>query len=133
MPTTHKSTAPSPGAQPADNDAVAHMLTPEWAVEFWPRVEKLLDRAYEFADEIMPPTVIQDLFRRNRQLWIVSDGESVLAAVLTRIVQLRSCRAVQITACGGHASDRWAHLISKIEEFARYEGCSKIQIEGRLG
>lgn len=101
--------------------------------EIWPGVAKMIDEAYKFADEIMPHDLLDQLRSGHRQLWIVWDGRQVLAAVMTRIVQLRSCRAVQITAAGGTAVERWKDLIVLIEDFARHEGCRKVVIEGRPG
>lgn len=101
----------------------------------WPHVEKLIDKAYKFADEPIPTDLIEQLSRGQRQLWIAWDGRRVVAAALTRIVQLRSCRACQLTALGGIEGERgrWVHLISLIESFAESEGCARVQIEGRVG
>jgi len=76
------------------------------------------------------------LKRRLRQLWVVWDGEQVIAAVMTRIIRLKSAddaKACQITAAGGLSVHRWKDLISTIEAFAKQEGCRKVTIEGRPG
>jgi hypothetical protein len=38
-----------------------------------------------------------------------------------------------IVACGGSDMPRWLHLIEKIEDFARAEGCAATRIIGRKG
>ena len=101
--------------------------------EAWPGVAKLIEEAYKSSDENVPPDTLAQLRMGHRQLWVVWDGRQVLAAALTRIIVLRSCLACQITACGGHDGDRWINLISRIEEWAKAEGCGKVQVEGRLG
>lgn len=114
--------------------AVDAYMAPRDSVHLlWPGVAKMIEEAYTFADEIMPPDILDQLRSGHRQLWIVWDGRQVLAAVMTRIVQLRSCKACQITAAGGKEADAWKHLITLIEDFARYEGCRKVTIEGRPG
>jgi len=109
------------------------MISPEQLELVWPAVEKMIDQAYKFADEIVPPDLLEQLRQHYRQLWIVGDGEKILAAVMTKIILLRSGRCCLITACGGTQGDRWLHLIKEIEAFARFERCGKVQIEGRTG
>lgn len=101
--------------------------------QVWPGVAEMIDEAYKFADEIMPHDMLDQLRSGHRQLWVVWNGEAIIAAVMTRIIQLRSCRAVQITAAGGTAVELWKDLITLIEDFARNEGCRKVTIEGRPG
>lgn len=110
-----------------------YMIPRDSVDQAWPGVAKMIDEAYKFADEIMPFDILDQLRSGHRQLWVVWNGESVVAAVMTRIIQLRSCRAVQITAAGGTEVDAWKDLITLIENFARHEGCRKVTIEGRPG
>lgn len=111
----------------------AYMISPDQLDLVWPSVEKMIDQAYKVVDEIVPPDLLEQLRQRHRQLWIVGDGEKILAAILTKIVQLPSCRCCLISACAGTEGDRWLHLIEEIEAFARFEGCGKVQMEGRIG
>lgn len=97
------------------------------------KVAKMIEEAYKSADEIVPPDILDQLRSGHRQLWVVIQGSQILAAVMTRIIQLRSCRACQITAAGGTGVERWKDLVSLIEDFARHEGCRKVVIEGRPG
>jgi hypothetical protein len=87
----------------------------------------------KFADEDVPPDLIDNLRSGHRQLWVAWDGSKVLAAAITRINVQRSGLACQIAACGGTEGERWMHLISRIEDWARAEGCRKVVIEGRPG
>lgn len=113
--------------------AEAYRINPGDVDQIWPGVAKMIEEAYKFADEIMPFDILDQLRSAHRQLWIVWNGEKVTAAVMTRIIQLRSCRAVQVTAAGGTELEEWKDLLSLIEDFARYEGCRKVIIEGRPG
>lgn len=117
----------------ADSKAAAYVVPRANVDQVWPTVANLVDEAYKFADEIMPHDMLDQLRSGHRQLWIVWNGEAIVAAVMTRIIQLRSCRAVQITAAGGSELEAWKDLITLIEDFARAEGCRKVTIEGRPG
>lgn len=110
-------------------------IVPRGAIpQVWPGVAEMIDAAYKSADEIMPRDILDELCSGHRQLWVVwSEEKEILAAVLTRIVQLRSCRAMQINACGGVQVERWAHLVALIHAHAKAEGCRKVTIEGRPG
>ena len=38
-----------------------------------------------------------------------------------------------IVACGGRHLSKWKHLIARLEQFAKAEGCKSIAIMGRRG
>lgn len=114
-------------------DEQAYCVPRENCAEVWPGVAKMIEEAYKFADENVPPDTLDQLRSGHRQLWIVWDGRTVLSAALTRINVQRSGLACQIAACGGTQGDRWIHLIKRIEDWAKAEGCRKMVIEGRMG
>ena len=56
------------------------------------------------------------------------------AAFVTRIVIYPHCKALQITSCGGRNLRKWLPEAEKLfEAFARYHGCSRLEIIGRKG
>lgn len=110
------------------------MASPDDVDRIWPgRVAKMVEQAYTFADEIMPPDMVDLLRLRHRQLWIVWDGAQIIAAGVTKIILARSGKACLVTAAGGKDLPEWTHVISTIEDFARREGCKRVIIEGRPG
>lgn len=113
--------------------AKAFMLDAAQVDDVWPAVANRIDEAYKSADETMPHDILNQLRSGHRQLWIVWNGEAVIAAVMTRIIQLRAYSAVQVTAASGEDVGEWKDLITLIEDFARHEGCRKVIIEGRPG
>lgn len=133
MPTTPKPTAPSATSSSAAIDLSCFYVPARVVDRVWPAVEKTIDAAYKEADAEVPPNVIDELRRNQRQLWVCYDGRTILFAGLTRLVKLRSGLACQITACGGSDSDRWVHLLATIESFALRAGCRKVFWEGREG
>lgn len=114
---------------------VAYIIPPSMVAKAWPGVESMIDGAYESADELMPADIVDQMRDGFRQLWVVWDGDidEVVAAVMTRVVLMRSGRVCQITAAGGDHVNQWAHLITLIEQYAKAERCSKVMIEGRAG
>lgn len=114
--------------------ASAYLIPKESVEQVWPGAVAMIDEAYASADEVMPTDILDQLRSGHRQLWVVwGDEGKVLAAVMTRVIKMRSCTACQIMACGGDDGERWMHLIARIHEYAKGEGCSKVLIEGRSG
>lgn len=68
----------------------------------------------------------------RRQLWLVLDGKTIVGAAVTRLVTDGAC---EITALGTDpgAGHNHFHLIDRIEDFARAEGCDAVRIIGRPG
>src|SRR5882762_4946162 len=100
-------------------DEQAYCVPRDNCAEIWPGVAKMIEEAYKFADENVPPDTLDQLRSGHRQLWVVWDGRTVLSAALTRINVQRSGLACQIAACGGTQGDRWIHLIKRIEDWAK--------------
>lgn len=132
MPTQPQQIERSPSRSP---EAVeVYCIQPENVHRIWPgRVANMVEKAYTFTDEIMPPDLMAQFQQSFRQLWVVWDGEQIIAAGVTRIIQLKTCKACQIVSAGGGSAQRWKHLITRIEDFARSQGCRKVTIEGRPG
>ncbi|MGB1214835.1 MAG: hypothetical protein ACPG4X_15825 [Pikeienuella sp.] len=79
-----------------------------------------------------PEDLVADIKDRKRQLWIaVSKGE-VKAVLLTSISddRLKTC---MVTHCAGENARAWLHLFNVIEEWARAEGCKRIEATTRPG
>jgi len=77
--------------------------------------------------------VSTDVLAGRNLLWLVWDGTEIYAAVVTSLVIANGRKSCIIVACGGRGVDEWLHLISKIEDFARAEGCQSMAIMGRAG
>ncbi len=62
-------------------------------------------------------------------VWLAWDGENILAVAVTQVTG----DICTIVACGGRGLKLWYGLISKLEEFARAEKCTRMRIIGRKG
>lgn len=78
-------------------------------------------------------SVEQDVKTNLALLWLAWDGATVLAAAVTQLTENNGLKVCTIVACGGNDRGRWLHLISKLEEHARDEGCARVRICGRRG
>jgi hypothetical protein len=69
----------------------------------------------------------KDILIGGSLCWLAWDGESILAVAITEVTS----DICTIVACGGRGLRLWAGLISKLEAYARDEGCSRMRIIGR--
>jgi hypothetical protein len=66
-------------------------------------------------------------------LWLAWNGARIEAAATTELAIPNGVKVCVIVACAGQERGRWIHLIEKIEDYARAEGCSAVRIIGRRG
>ena len=107
-------------------------VPPDRAAEYFDPVENLIRKALirgltDFE------AVKQDVIHGRALLWMAWDGTRVYAAAVTQIAIANGRKFCTIVACGGEQVIKWQHLIEKIEEYAKGEGCSSMAIFGRKG
>ena len=107
-------------------------VPPDRAADYWHAVESLIRPALEnsLTDFDM---VARAVCNGEMLLWLTWDGTRIYSATVTQLSVSNGKRFCTIVACGGSEMSRWIHLIDKIEQFARDEGCASIVIIGRLG
>ncbi len=99
--------------------------------EFWPYAEPLLKAATERCGEWSIGEIRREI-DKGALLWIVWNGEQMLAAAVTRLIQTKKGLCLQALACGGENQD-WRRLYEEIEDYGRNEGCIISRIGGRPG
>lgn len=75
-------------------------------------------------------SVLRQLVSGDNQLWVV--GES-LGVVVTAILHYPHRRVLRVEWLAGERFDEWAHLIGVLEDWAREQQCSSVEIAGRMG
>lgn len=101
----------------------------------WDIAKPFIKRAYEAIDAPVPERMFNLLVEGRQLLWIVVDDNLkpiyvFVTELYTRPSGAKVCRLV----CGaGERMTEWLALQSKLEAYARAEGCSKIVAEGRPG
>jgi hypothetical protein len=103
-------------------------VDPKDVDQVWPYAGGLIRSAVErtglsdFAD------IEKDVMSGDQLLWLVI-SDKIEAAGTTHL----SRGVCTITACGGHLMDRWVKLHSRIEKYAKDEGCHTVRLYGRKG
>lgn len=112
---------------------VLKCINPADVEMLWPYVNDLIEAAVEKTRLSDLGVVQRDLFNGSALLWIVWNGDVVMAAAATQIVVANGEKYCDITVCGGHDSKQWLPLIAGIEAYAKREGCRAMRIFGRKG
>lgn len=100
----------------------------------WPIAKRMIEAACRRTGLSSFCDIEDDVLCGDELLWLAWSGERIEAAATTRLSVTECAKPVcELTACGGENMDRWLPLLSKIEEFAKNEGCSCVRIIGRMG
>lgn len=69
------------------------------------------------------------------QLWIAWDTQErdALAALVTEICDYPTRRVARALLLAGRQANRWRHLVTTLESWARGEGCAALEMVGRPG
>lgn len=113
-------------------------VAPDRIGEIWPHVRAFVEAAFaECRGDDDAELVHDDLAAGRALLWIAWDdaGKRIVAASTTKLLDVKRGKVCLITSCGGRGvgSNRWVHLISDIESYAKAEGCKYVRFEGRRG
>jgi hypothetical protein len=81
--------------------------------------------------------IARDILSGRALIWLAVSGESggvtSVAVASTCLQQTDAGKICVITACAGTNMPRWLPLISRIEAYAKEEGCACVRIFGRRG
>lgn len=113
-------------------DAVA--IPAEHVSQVWPMAEAWIDAALD-RDRTHTPEQVAALCEAGRvQLWVVWGEGRAWAAVVTEIIVSPLKKVANIWLVGGSHRKKWAEiLLSRVEEWARAQGCSSVRAVGRKG
>lgn len=80
------------------------------------------------------PGILDRVAREHWIIWLVWDGEKVLAVLATELYfDVSNVKVCMIRFCTGEGAKGWVHLIEQIEDYARIEGCEKFDLVARKG
>ncbi|SRR6266852_6020553 len=108
-------------------------VDPARVAEIWPHVTHLICRAMERGGMGDFGEVARKVMRGDALLWLAWDGARVIAAAVTELNAVGAVKTCTILACGGDGFCRFGHLLARLEDFARAEGCRRMRICGRPG
>lgn len=78
-------------------------------------------------------SVEADVLAGRALLWLVWNEPDIEGAAVTQVTKTESSKVCTIVACGGGGMRDWVHLIGKLEDYARQQGCNCVRIAGRKG
>lgn len=77
--------------------------------------------------------LLQKFVNGEWQLWIVWDGKPRAIVGTELYLEMTGMKCCMIRFCTGSGAPEWQHLLSKIEDWARSEGCSYVDMLARKG
>jgi len=94
----------------------------------WDSVRPLLAKAIEFnRGEFGLEEIKFNLEFNKNNLWCVSKGDKIRAALVTEICSYPRFNSLNILLMGGEATKEWSALFPMLEHFARLYNCQFIE------
>jgi len=99
----------------------------------WKDVERVLKRSVDTATgKVNLIDVLHGILNDTYVLWVVFDGEEVIAAITTRIIEYPQRRSMALDWVGGSRMKEWQDMaIQKITDFAVLNDCQHLEGYGR--
>lgn len=99
----------------------------------WKDVERVLKKSVDTATgKVKLIDVLHGILNDTYVLWVVFDGEEVIAAITTRIIQYPQRRSMALDWVGGSKMKEWQDMaIEKITDFAVSNDCQHLEGYGR--
>lgn len=102
---------------------------------FWPLAEPYIKRALDHTRGEFTPEDIK-LFCKDRviQLWLVSEGERIIAAATTEVVTFPREKQCRVVTVAGSKAVEWTQLLVKVlNDWAKEQGCTAMHAFVRKG
>lgn len=103
-------------------------VAPDRIFDFWTHARPLIKAAIDRTELSDFADIENDVLEGKQLLWL-SWSDHIEAAATTHLAR----NICTLTACSGHQRERWLPLFSRIEKYAKDEGCSRMRIWGRPG
>jgi hypothetical protein len=113
------------------------MLSPQEVLRLWPTIEQDVAKALVHGiDELTPFDICRQALDGKIQVWLTVDTDkNIVCTTTTRFLSYPGTKALQIITCTG-TGRRWEeffHQHRAVEDFAKAQGCTSIQVWGRKG
>lgn len=110
-------------------------LAPETAAAQWDTLRPLIDEGFAVGGDLMPDDMLELIGDGKVLVWVAVDDETakVHAAMTTELVPMRIGLVCWMGQCAGDRMREWRDFHTKIEDYARGEGCVKTILKGRFG
>ena len=106
----------------------------------WGMIEKDIKSALAYSSQLTDSDFVFDLAKEGKfQIWVLWDKEQkkteqkYFGVVVTELIKRKFGKVCHIYIMTGRQRNKWQHLISKIENFAKEEGCEMMELIARPG
>lgn len=100
----------------------------------WPHIaEGMKECCRRSGGDITPDWLFMQCRKGDALLFIVTEGDALLAAMVCTSGQWGSSRVLRIVGATGWAIDRWIDELTEYREWVDRLGFSKVVFEGRAG
>jgi hypothetical protein len=103
-------------------------------------VEKDIKSALAYSSQLTDSDFVFDTLKEGKfQLWVLWDKKQSKAVdkyfgvVVTEIIKRKFGKVCHIYIMTGKQRTKWQHLITKVEDFAKQEGCKMMELIARPG
>jgi hypothetical protein len=111
-----------------------HGIPPEQVEEVWPLVEQwIIDSADRTRGKYSADDIKSGLLSGHAQLWLWHSPTAIGVIVTTISVYPQNRCCIVSTGCGTNADEWWEASLERLEEFARFAGCTDMLIQCRPG
>ena len=106
----------------------------------WSLVEKDIKSALAYSSQLTDSDFVFDTAKEGKfQLWVLWDKnqkktiDKYFGVVVTEIIKRKFGKVCHIYIMTGRQRTKWQHLINKVEDFAKEEGCKMMELIARPG
>lgn len=103
---------------------------------FWPLAAPYVKRALDHTrNEFLPEDIKAYCKDKVIQLWLVSEGERVVAAATTEIIVYPQAKHCRVVTLGGSKAVEWTELLLSVvlNDWAKEQGCTAMEAFVRRG
>jgi hypothetical protein len=114
--------------------AEAICVPPDYVEQLEQLVLPEICRALETGGDWTEQQIMSGLRDATMLLWCAVRNAEILAIAITELVRIdRWGKICNIVVCAGRELRAWTPLLTRIEAYARTEGCQRVRISGRRG
>ena len=106
----------------------------------WGLIDKDIRQALAYSSQLTDSDFVFETAKEDKfQVWIIWDKnqkktiDKYFGVVVTELIKRKLGKVCHIYIATGRQRHKWQHLIKKIEEFAKDEGCQMMELIARPG
>ena len=106
----------------------------------WSLVEKDIRNALAYSGQLTDSDYVFETAKEDKfQVWVIWDkkekqtSDKYFGVVVTEIIKRKHGKVCHVYIVTGRQMSKWQHLISRVEEFAKDEGCKMMELIARPG